>query len=269
MSDGTRPLALVTGASSGIGLELGRELAVHGYDLILAAEDDALHTAAERLRHHGTDVRAVQADLATYDGVETVYASTRIRGAPVDVAVLNAGVGRAGPFLATELADQARVIDVNVSSTVHLAHRLLPGMVDRGAGRMLVTSSAAADLPGPYQAVQNATQAFLKSFALALNGELDGTGVTVTALLPGATDTRFFVRAGLLDTRVGRSRKTSPETVARQGCAAVLREHPKAVAVAGPLRTRVGVLAADLLPATARAALHRRRAEPGGGQHGL
>ncbi|MFG2292281.1 SDR family NAD(P)-dependent oxidoreductase [Streptomyces sp. NPDC048603] len=268
-----RPLAVVTGASSGIGLELARELAGHGHDLVLAAEDDALYEAADRIRRHDTHVHvlAVQADLATEAGVEAVYdaayETVLVRDNPVAVAVLNAGIGHAGAFLEAEPADHARVIDLNLSSTVHLARLLLPAMVERGEGRMLITSSAAADLPGPFHAVHNASQAFLKSFALGLGRELESTGVTVTTLLPGLTDTRFFVRAGLLDTRLGRSRKADPAVVARQACAALLADRPRAVA--GPRSARVKALAVGLLPERTRAGVHRWWAEPGGGQRGL
>ncbi|MEV7617444.1 SDR family NAD(P)-dependent oxidoreductase [Streptomyces sp. NPDC089799] len=294
-----RPLALVTGASSGIGLALAGELADHGHDLVLAAEDDTLHEAADRIRRHSAPsparthsrahprshlhapsrppspghphVLAVQADLATQAGVEAVYdavyETVLVRDAPVAVAVLNAGIGHAGAFLESEPADHARVIDLNLSSTVYLARLLLPGMVERGEGRMLITSSAVADLPGPFHAVHNASQAFLKSFALGLGRELEGTGVTVTTLLPGLTDSRFFVRAGLLDTRLGRSRKTDPAVVARQARAALLADRPRAVA--GPRGARAKAMAVGLLPERVRVGIHRWWAEPGGGQRGL
>ncbi|MET9319331.1 SDR family NAD(P)-dependent oxidoreductase [Streptomyces sp. NPDC003038] len=263
----SRPLAVVTGASSGIGFELARECARHGYDLVVVAEDELLDEAAERLRAHGTAVRAVRTDLATYDGVEALHGDLRALGRPVNAAVLNAGIGLGGPFLETDLADQARVIDVNISSTVHLARRLLADMAARGEGRLLITSSVAAEMPGPYHAVYNASKAFLQSFARALGSELKGTGVTVTALMPGATDTRFFLRAGLLDTRIGRTKKDDPALVARQGYAAMMAGRPRKVA--GSLRTRAGERITRVLPESARAALHRRWAEPHGSRSHL
>ncbi|MGW0390700.1 SDR family NAD(P)-dependent oxidoreductase [Streptomyces sp. NPDC003042] len=265
--DTSHPLAVVTGASSGIGLELAREFARHGYDLIVAAEDELLYEAVTRLRVHGTSVLAVRTDLATYDGVEALVHDVRADGRPVSAAVLNAGIGRGGAFLETDLADLARVIDLNISSTVHLAARLLPDMAARGAGRLMITSSVAAELPGPYHAVYNASKAFLQSFARALSTELKGTGVTVTALMPGATDTRFFVRAGLLDTRVGRSKKDDPALVARQGYAALMAGRPRKVA--GSLPTRLQERVARVLPDAARAALHRRWAQPHGSRSHL
>lgn len=258
--DTTRPLAVVTGASSGIGFELAGECARHGYDLVIAAENDLLYDAAERLRVHGGAVHAVTTDLATYDGVEILLSELRADGRPVSTAVLNAGIGRAGAFLETDLADLARVIDVNVSSTVHLARRLLTDMAGRGQGRLLITSSVAAGTPGPYSAVYNASKAFLQSFAQALHRELRGTGVTVTALMPGATDTRFFVRAGLLDTRVGRSKKDDPSLVARQGYRALMAGRSRKVA--GSLRTRAQEQVVRRLPVSARIALHAHWTRP-------
>ncbi|MBT2452375.1 SDR family NAD(P)-dependent oxidoreductase [Streptomyces sp. ISL-43] len=264
--DTPRPLAVVTGASSGIGFELAGECARHGYDLVIAAENDLLHDAADLLRVHGGAVHAVTTDLATYDGVEALMGALRADGRPVGIAVLNAGIGRAGAFLETDLADLARVIDVNVSSTVHVARRLLVDMAERGEGRVLITSSVAAETPGPYNAVYNASKAFLQSFAQAVHGELRDTGVTVTALMPGATDTRFFVRAGLLDTRVGRSKKDDPSLVAHQGYRALMAGRSRKVA--GSWRTRAQEQLVRRLPVPARTALHAHRTRPhGSGSH--
>lgn len=262
-----RPLALVTGASSGIGLELARECARHGFDLVVAAEDELIYEAADRLRVHGSAVHAVRTDLATLDGVELLVREVRARSRPVSTAVLNAGIGRAGAFLETDPEDLAKVIDVNVSSTVHLARRLLPDMAGRGEGRVLITSSVAAEVPGPYNAVYNASKAFLLSFARALHEELRDTGVTVTALLPGATDTRFFVRAGMLDTRIGRSKKDDPALVARQAYRALMGGRPRKTA--GSWRTRAEELLTRVLPVDATTALHSYRARPHGSQSHL
>ncbi|WP_175407298.1 SDR family oxidoreductase [Streptomyces sp. TRM64462] len=256
-----KPLAVVTGASSGIGLELARHFADHGFDLVVCAENRALGAAAEDLRHRGADVRQVRADLATYDGVEQLCLAVTATGRPVEAAVLNAGVSTRGLFLEADLADTARVIDLNIASTVHLARRLLPGMVDIGAGRLLITSSVAALVPGPYQAVYNASKAFLLSFAEALRDELRDTGVTVTALLPGLTDTDFFRRAGLEDTLLGSDpHKDSPVQVAAQGYAALMRGAGRVLA--GSLRSRAGGVAARLLPHALTVPAYRRRARP-------
>ncbi|WP_236244685.1 SDR family oxidoreductase [Streptomyces sp. CC210A] len=243
----TKPLAVVTGASSGIGLEFARRFADHGWDLVVCAEDRALARAADDLRRRGADVHPVRADLAAYDGVEQLAQAIAATRRPVAAAVLNAGTGLGGAFLDVDLADTARVVDLNVSSTLHLAHRLLPGMVDAGAGRLLIVSSVAAEVPGPYQAAYHASKAFLLSFAEALRDELRGTGVTVTVLLPGATATDFFRRAGLENTRLGRQPdKDSPALVAAQGIRAMARGRGRVLA--GSARSRAEGLAARLLP---------------------
>jgi short-subunit dehydrogenase len=191
------PLAVVTGASSGIGHELARQFAEHGFDLLVAAEDDGIASAADSLRALGPPVESVQADLGTYEGVEQLVARIRSLGRPVDAIALNAGVGVGGPFLETDLQKEVELINLNVTSVVHLAKRVLPDMVARGEGRVLFTSSIAAEMPGPFEAVYAASKAFELSFAEAIRNELKDTGVTITALQPGPTDTNFFRRADM------------------------------------------------------------------------
>ncbi|GAA0575905.1 SDR family NAD(P)-dependent oxidoreductase [Paractinoplanes ferrugineus] len=254
---------MITGASSGIGYELARQFAEHGYDLLLAAEDDAIEQAAADLRRDGrTQVTAVRADLATYEGVERVYAAIRESGRDVDAIALNAGRGIGGDFTRdTDLADELNVIDVNVTSTVHLAKRVLPDMVARGAGQVLFTSSIASTMPGTFQAVYNASKSFVQSFAEAVRAELKGTGVSVTALMPGPTDTNFFHRADMDDTRVGAGKKDDPAVVARQGFEALMKDKEKVVA--GSVKTKAQGAMSNVLPDRAKAELHRRMAEPG------
>ncbi|GGU39575.1 oxidoreductase [Streptomyces lavendofoliae] len=235
--DTVKPLAVVTGASSGIGLALARVFAGRGFDLVVCAEDAAVTAVADELRDLGAGVVAVRADLAVYDGVEQLYAAVLATGRPVAAAVLNAGVGAGGAFTDVDLADHARIIDLNVSSTVHLAHRLLPGMIAAGAGRLMITSSVASMAPGPFQSVYNASKSFLQSFAQALREELRGTGVTVTVLMPGPTRTAFFRRAGMAGTRLGRMVKDDPAVVAEQGFAALRRGRGRVTA--GSAATRV------------------------------
>ncbi|MEU7057034.1 SDR family NAD(P)-dependent oxidoreductase [Streptomyces sp. NPDC046197] len=257
--DDIRPLALVTGASSGIGYELAKQFAEHGYDLLINAEDDRLDHAAQLLRETGAEVRAVRADLRNPSGVDHLVASTT--GLRVDVAALNAGVGRGGAFVDTDLADDLSVVELNVTSTVRLAKPLLRDMVARGAGRVVFTSSIAATMPGPFQAVYNASKSFVQSFAQALQDEVRDTGVTVTAFLPGPTDTDFFRRAGG-DTEVGSDDKDDAAQVARQAFDAVTKGRTKQVT--GSLKTKVQGAVNKVLPDSAKAAMHRRMAEPGG-----
>jgi uncharacterized protein len=201
-------LAVVTGASSGIGRELARELAANGFDVIVAAEDRELATAADDLAGNGTTIQAVWADLATPEGAEQLVAAITAAGRPVGALALNAGVGNGGAFIDIPLEDEQRLIGLNVGSTVHLAKRIVPGMVRRGAGRVLFTSSIASQMPGPYYATYAASKAFIQSFAHALRYELKDTGVTVTALLPGPTDTEFFDRSAWRGHQSIRRRKT-------------------------------------------------------------
>jgi short-subunit dehydrogenase len=257
-----RPLAVVTGASSGIGLELARQFAASGFDLIVAAEDAELRTAADELAATGASVEAVQADLATEEGVETLYARMNQAGRPVDAIALNAGIGAGGSFAGdTELQQELKLIDLNVRGTVHLAKHVVKDMVARGEGRILFTSSIASTMPGPFQAVYNASKSFVQSFALALRNELKDTEVTVTTLMPGPTETEFFERADMLDTNVGASDKDDPADVAREGFEALMAGKERAVSAS--LSTKAQGRGSRFLPDSAKAAMHRKMAEPG------
>ncbi|MET9508637.1 SDR family NAD(P)-dependent oxidoreductase [Streptomyces flavidovirens] len=260
----TRPLAVVTGASSGIGFELAKQFAENGFDLVLCAENSGLGIAADEVRAHGAVVHRVKADLATPEGTERLLGAIAATGRPVAAAALNAGVGRGGAFLDTDLADEVRVIDLNITSTVRLAKGLLPDMVARDEGRLLFTSSIDATVPGPFQAVYNASKSFIQSFAQALQNELKDTGVTVTSVMPGATETHFFHRAGMEDTQVGRQKKDDPEDVARQGFEALMAGRKKIVA--GSVKTKAQGLVSKIVPDGVKAAAHRKMAEPGSGE---
>lgn len=257
-----RPVAVVTGASSGIGFELARQFAEHGYDLIIAAEDDGIKTAASRLEN-GAAVEAVRVDLATEQGVEELYEHIRRRGDRVEAVALNAGIGMGGDFATeTDLNQELKLVDLNVRSTVHLAKRVVADMVDRGDGRILFTSSIASTMPGTFQAVYNASKSFVQSFALALRAELEDTGVTVTSLMPGPTDTEFFERADMMDTKIGTSdSKDDPADVARDGFEALMAGKERVVSHS--LSTKAQGRGSRLLPDSAKAEMHRKMAEPG------
>lgn len=260
----SRPFAVVTGASSGIGFELARQFAQNGFDLLIAAETPQIHGAAQELMRHGGRVEPVQLDLASFDGVEQLYSRIRGSGRPVDAIAINAGVGLGGDFARqTDLRDEINLINLNVTSTVHLAKRVIGDMVQRGRGRVLFTSSIAALMPGSFEAVYNASKAFVQSFAEAIRNELKDTGVTITALQPGPTETNFFHRAGLDNTRVGQSKKDDPADVARQGFEALMagKDH----VIAGSLKTRA-MAAMGVLPDAVKAEQHRKLAEPGSGR---
>jgi uncharacterized protein len=258
---GTRPLALVTGASSGIGLSLAKQFAEHGHDLVVVADDDAIGAAAESLRATGCTVTAVQVDLATAEGVQQLYDEAAGAGS-VAAAALNAGVGVGGRFTETDLDRDLGLVDLNCRSTVHLAKLLARDMVREGRGRLLFTASIAATMPGPYHATYAASKAFVHSFAEAIRVELADTGVTVTSLMPGPTDTDFFERADMLDTRLGTMHgKDDPDDVARDGFEALMagRDH----VVAGSVKNKVQTAMAGVTPDRAAAAGMGKLTEPG------
>jgi uncharacterized protein len=250
-SESVPGLAVVTGASSGIGRALADQFAQHGFDLVVAAEDDAVHTAADELRRGGRTVTPVQADLATPQGVESLAGAIAAAGRPVDAAALNAGIGVGGRFDRTDLDADLRLVDLNVRSTVHLAKLLVRDMVARGQGRLLFTASIAATAPGPYHATYAASKAFVHSFAEGIRHELRGTGVTVTSLMPGPTDTEFFARADMEDTRIGSGPKDDPATVAAEGFEALMtgRDH----VVPGARRNTAMATVSKVLPDRAAA----------------
>ncbi len=258
-----RATALVTGASSGIGFELAKILADEGYDLTVVAQDGEIHSAATELTSDKSKVTALQRDLRSPKAVEEVYESLGRSGPPLDIAVLNAGTGRAGRFVDADLETDMSIVDLNVRSTVHLAKLVLPAMVARGAGKVLFTSSLVAMMPGSYQSMYNASKSFIQSFAEALHDELRGTGVTVTALMPGATDTNFFSRTGMTDTLLGRMPgKDDPAEVARQGYDALMRGRQKVTAES--VMTKALGVAGRVLPDSVKAAANQIIAKPRG-----
>jgi uncharacterized protein len=217
----SKPFAIVTGASSGIGFELATVCAREGFDLLVAADRPEIYAAAGRFRGLGAHVNVVETDLATPDGVIRLWAATA--GRPVDALFANAGHGLGGGFLDQDFEDVRHVVDTNVTGTVYLIQLVGRAMRDRGQGRILLTGSIAGFIPGTYQAVYNGSKAFIDSFSFALRTELKDTGVTVTCLMPGATETDFFERADRLDTKVGQGEKDDPAHVARTGFDAMMR----------------------------------------------
>jgi short-subunit dehydrogenase len=260
-----RELALVTGASSGIGFELAKLLAENDHDLVVVADGPGIHTAAAQLATTGARVRPLQVDLRKPRDVERLYRHVSEQRQPLKVAALNAGTGRAGRFLDGDLQDDLDIVELNVRSTVHLAKLVLRGMVDQGTGGVLFTSSIVAMMPGSYQSVYNASKSFVQSFAEALHDELRDTDVTVTALMPGPTDTNFFRRSAMLDTVLGRlPGKDDPAEVARQGFDALMRGRRKVVAESATSKL-IGV-AGRVLPDSVKATANRLIARPVGRQ---
>jgi short-subunit dehydrogenase len=253
---GHTKLAVVTGASSGIGFELARLFADDGYDLVLAADEERIVDAARELAASGVEVLPVQSDLRNPDEVQRLYRTATSGGRAVDAAALNAGIGRAGRFVDEDLEADLRIVDVNVRSTVHLAKLVLRDMANRGVGKVLFTSSVVAMMPGSYQTMYNASKSFIQSFAEGLHDEFRSTGVSVTALMPGPTDTEFFRRADMLDTPLGRMPfKDDPAKVAKQGYDALMRGEQKVVA--SSLNSKLMGAAARLLPDSVKAVANR------------
>ena len=258
----TGGLALVTGASSGIGLELAKIFADNGFDLLVTAEDAELDSAAAELRSRGADVTVERLDLTRSEDVDRLWRRVLELGQPLNAAAINAGVGAGGDFAAgTSLEDELRIVDLNVRSTVQLAKHVVGDMAGRGQGRVLFTSSIASTMPGAYQAVYNASKSFVQSFALALREELKDTGVTVTSLMPGPTETEFFERADMLDTKVGAGDKDDPADVARDGYEALMNGDERVVSHS--LSTKAQGIGSRVLPDSVKAKMHAGMAEPG------
>ncbi|HEX2115555.1 MAG TPA: SDR family NAD(P)-dependent oxidoreductase [Alphaproteobacteria bacterium] len=260
MAKESRPLAIVTGASTGIGFELARCCVEDVYDAVIVADEPQIHDAAAKLRGSGRSVTAVEADLATIDGVDKLLAETKKLDRPVDALLANAGRGLGKAFLDQDFNDIRHVIDTNVTGTLYLIHKIARDMRARSHGRVLITGSIAGFMPGTYQAVYNATKAFLDSFSFALRHELKNSGVTVTCLMPGATETDFFERADLLDTKIGQSKKDDPADVARKGYKAMMNGEGDVVT---GWHNKLQSAIANVLPAGVTAEMHRSMAEPG------
>ena len=252
-----RKLAIITGASSGIGLEIAKLAAQDGFDLIVAA-DTPFVEAGPALEHLDTQVEQIEADLATQQGVKELL--TRIGERPVDVLVANAGHGLGHGFLDQAPTEWMHVINTNISGTLLLIQPIVRGMVERGEGKVLITGSIAGHLAGAFQAVYNGSKAFIDSFAAALNEEIKDSGVTVTCLKPGATETNFFHRAELDDTKVGQAKKDDPAEVAKTGWEAMKKGE---AAVIYGIKNKLQVAAADVMTDALTAKLHRAQAEPG------
>lgn len=253
-----RPLAVVTGASAGIGYELAKLCAQNGFDLVVAADQPKIVHAAQDFRMLGADAEPVETDLATIEGVDRLYDAIGDR--PVAALLANAGHGLGKAFLDQDFQDVRHVIDTNITGTIYLIQKVGRDMRARRAGRILITGSIAGFIPGAYQAVYNGTKAFINSFSFAIRNELKETGVTVTCLMPGATETEFFERADMMDTKVGTMKKDDPADVAKTGFDAMMRGAGDVVA---GWQNKLQTAIASVTPAGLLAEQHRRQAKPG------
>ncbi len=258
MASNSRPLAVVTGASSGIGYELAKQCRDNGFDLLIAADEPEIERVAADLRGNGAAVEAVQADLSAPEGVDKLHAA--IGGRKVDALLANAGRGLGRAFLDQNPADWRRVVDTNITGTLLLLQKIGRDMRTARSGRILITGSIAGFMPGTYQAVYNGTKAFLDSFSFAVRHELKDAGVTVTCLMPGATETDFFERADMMDTKVGTQKKDDPAMVAEKGFKAMMNGEGDVVT---GWHNKLQSAIANVLPAGVTAELHRGMAAPG------
>jgi short-subunit dehydrogenase len=258
MVEPSRPLAVVTGASTGIGFELALCCARDGFDLVIAANEPQIHEAARELQALGATVEAIEADLAAPEGNEELYAA--LEGRPVDALLANAGVGLGKGFLDQDFDDWSRVVDTNIMGTLYLIQKIGRDMRSRRQGRILITGSIAGFMPGTYQAVYNGSKAFLDSFSFALRHEIKDSGITVTCLMPGATETEFFARADMLDTKVGTDKKADPAFVAQQGFDAMKKGEGQVIA---GWMNKMQAAIAHITPSDVTAEMHAKMAAPG------
>lgn len=254
------PFAIITGASTGIGFELATLAAKNGYDILVVADEPLIEAAAEDFRQFGTEVRSIEADLSTLQGVDELLAAAE--GRPVDLLCANAGRGLGHAFLDQRVEDWRRVVDTNIVGTSYLLQKVLADMVASNSGKVLVTGSIAGYIPGAFQAVYNGTKAFVDSFVAAIQNEIkDADGVTLTNLMPGPVDTEFFARGDMLDTSVGSDpKKSDPADVARDGWDALMAG--KAQVVSG-WKNKIQSAVANVTPNAVLAKRHRAMAEPG------
>lgn len=250
--------AIVTGASAGIGYELAKCCVQDGFNLLIAADQSKIHEVAAELKKSGVEVEAIETDLATIEGVDALCDA--VAGRQVDALLANAGHGLGGAFLDQDFDEARHVLDTNVTGTIYLVHRIGNDMRERGQGRILFTGSIAGFTPGTFNAVYNGTKAFIDSFSFALRNELKDTGITVTCLMPGATETEFFERAEMEDTKIGQSKKDDPADVAKVGYEAMLEGEGDVVS---GWKNKIMSTVANVTPAEMLAERHRKEAEPG------
>ncbi len=258
--DGHRKTALITGASGGIGLELALLFAEDGYDLVLVARSEAkLAALAGKLEgQYGISVRTVLRDLSQPEAPDDVHAGLARESVNVDVLVNNAGFGVRGPFGEMSLASALEMMQLNMIALTHLTGLFLKDMLGRGEGKILNVASTAGFQPGPFMAVYYATKAYVLSFSEALANELGGSGVTVTALCPGPTETGFAERAGLEESLLFRGATMDAPAVARIGYRALMQG--KALVIPG-LRNRILAFSVRLAPRRVVAGITRRLQE--------
>lgn len=266
MKKADKPTAVITGASTGIGFELAKQFALNGHDIVIVSSSDRIKDAAQELRSIGSNVFDYKYDLARKGEIEKFYDDVRSLGKDIKIIALNAGVGLGGAFRENSIDDEVNLINLNVVSTVYLTKLFLNGFLEN-SGKILFTSSIVSDMPAPYSSIYGASKAFIQSFANALREELKDTDITITTLMPGATNTNFFARAGLLDTKVGAEGRfeNEPEEVAKQGYEALMSGMNEVFAAS--TKTKIEGVINKFLPEKVKAIMHKKQAEPGSAHH--
>lgn len=254
-------LAVITGSSRGIGFELAKVFGKNGFDLVINSETDIVFEAEKELKGLGYKVTAIKADLSTREGADDFFEKTLALGGDLNSVVINAGFGVGGAFLETDIEREIQMMNLNMIYLTYLSKKFLQVFNQRGDGKLLLTSSVAGEMPGPYYAVYAATKAYVQSFAEAIRFELNelGTNITVTALQPGATDTNFFARAGMENTVAGQGDKDDPQIVAEAGFEALMNGEDHVVV---GMKNKLMTTAGKIMPQTAQAKAHGQLAKP-------
>jgi uncharacterized protein len=252
--------ALITGATSGIGYELAKLFAGDGYNLVIVARDEnELRQKAQELSTANVDVVAIAKDLFQPEAAFELYDEVKSRNLTVDVLVNDAGQGQYGLFVEQGIHRLLDIIQLNVKSLTVLTHLFLKDMVARNEGKILQLASIASQLPGPWQAVYHATKAYVLSFSEALVQELKDSAVTVTALQPGATDTDFFNKAEMQDSKILDTKLSDPKKVAKDGYDALMKGDDKIVS---GFKNKVMVGLGSVMPESAAAAQMNKMQKP-------
>jgi short-subunit dehydrogenase len=252
---------LITGATSGIGYELAKLFAKDNYNLVIVSRhQEELDKVAQELGQNGVQVIAIAKDLFEPESGFELYEEVKAKGVEIDILVNDAGQGVYGEFTETAIRRELAIIQLNISSLVVLTKQFLQDMVSRGEGKILNLSSIASKSPGPYQSVYHGTKAFVQSFTEAINNEVKDTGVTITALLPGATDTDFFNKADMNESKIVQEGKLDdPAKVAKDGYEALM--NGKDMVVSG-FKNKVSVAMSNVMPDSAAANSMRKQQQP-------
>jgi len=258
----TKNYALITGATEGIGYELAKLFASDGYNLVIVARhEDELKKRAAEFSQQGVDVIAIAKDLFNKENAFALCAEVQSRNITVDVLVNNAGQGVYGLFKDTEVERELEIIDLNIASTVILTKHFAKQMIARNYGKILNLASIASKTPGPWQSVYHGTKAFVYSFSEAIRHELKENNITVTALLPGATDTDFFNKADMLQSSIvqDKSSLADPADVAKDGYDALMSGEDKIIS---GFKNKAMIGMSNILPDTAVAAMMDKQQRP-------